>query len=159
VKDNKKKSITILMADDDQDDCLLVRKAFQASRLANDLRFVEDGEELMDYLYHRGKYTDALAAPRPGLILLDLNMPRKDGREALKEIKDDANLRETPIVVLTTSKAEEDILRSYDLGANSYITKPVTFDGLCDVMKSLGKYWFEIVELPCEAKDQSAVPR
>src|SRR5208283_1620477 len=131
------------MADDDQDDCLLVNKAFEASRLANDLRFVEDGEELMDYLHCRGKYADGRSAPRPGLILLDLNMPRKDGREALKEIKNDAGLREIPIVVLTTSKDEEDILRSYNLGANSYITKPVTFEGLVDVMKSLGKYWFE----------------
>ncbi len=155
MKDDPKKSITILMADDDQDDCLLVSKAFEASRLANDLRFVADGEELMDYLYCRGAYADAQAAARPGLILLDLNMPRKDGREALKEIKNDAGLREIPIVVLTTSKAEEDILRSYDLGANSYITKPVTFEGLVDVMKSLGKYWFEIVELPSEARDES----
>ena len=155
MKDDQKKTITILMADDDQDDCLLVRKAFEASRLANDLRFVEDGEELMVYLHHRGKYSDALTAMRPGLILLDLNMPRKDGREALKEIKADSGLREIPVVVLTTSKDEEDILRSYNLGANSYITKPVTFEGLVDVMKSLGKYWFEIVELPCEAKDES----
>ena len=153
MKDIQKKSVTILMADDDQDDCLLVSKAFEASRLANDLRFVADGEELMDYLHCRGAYA---AAPRPGLILLDLNMPRKDGREALKEIKADSGLREIPVVVLTTSKDEEDILRSYNLGANSYITKPVTFEGLVDVMKSLGKYWFEIVELPCEVKDASA---
>jgi CheY-like chemotaxis protein len=157
VKNGKNKSITILMADDDQDDCLLVSKALKASRLANDLRFVEDGEELIDYLFHRGKYTDEQDAPRPGLILLDLNMPRKDGREALKEIKSNAELREIPIVVLTTSKAEEDILRSYNLGANSYVTKPVTFEGLCDVMRSLGKYWFEIVELPCEARDEFTV--
>lgn len=157
MKDNQNKSITILMADDDQDDCLLVSKAFEASRLVNDLRFVEDGEELVDYLQHRGDYADAQAAPRPGLILLDLNMPRKDGREALKEIKNDANLRDIPVVILTTSKDEEDILRSYNLGANSYITKPVTFEGLCDVMKSLGKYWFEIVELPRAAKEESTV--
>ncbi len=141
-------SITILMADDDQDDCLLVSKAFEASRLCNDLRFVKDGEELMDYLHQRGNYTDPALAPRPGLILLDLNMPRKDGREALKEIKSDPDLRAIPIVVLTTSKEEEDVLRSYDLGANSYVTKPVTFQGLVDVIKSLGSYWFEIVELP-----------
>ncbi len=149
MKGNPKKSITILMADDDQDDCLLVKRAFEASRLANDLRFVGDGEDLMDYLHRREGYADA---PRPGLILLDLNMPRKDGREALKEIKDDAGLKEIPVVVLTTSKDEEDVLRTYNLGANSYITKPVTFDGLCDVMRSLGKYWFEIVELPCKAR-------
>ena len=156
MEEASKKSITILMADDDEDDCLLVSKAFEASRLANDLRFVADGEELMDYLKHRSRYADAETAPRPGLILLDLNMPRKDGREALKEIKEHAGLKEIPVVVLTTSKEDEDILRSYNLGANSYITKPVTFEGLCDVMKSLGKYWFEIVELPCEAKSEFA---
>ncbi len=117
------------MADDDQDDCLLVSKAFKASRLCNDLRFVKDGEELMDYLHQRGKYADRRSRPRPGLILLDLNMPKKDGREALREIKSDPDLRAIPIVVLTTSKEEEDVLRSYDLGANSYVTKPVTFQG------------------------------
>lgn len=143
-------TITILMAEDDEDDCLLAREALVESRLANDLRFVKDGEELMDYLHRRGKYSRHSDAPRPGLILLDLNMPRKDGREALKEIKTDPNLRQIPVVVLTTSKAEEDIYRIYDLGANSFITKPVTFSSLVEVMKTLGKYWFEIVELPLE---------
>lgn len=147
------KPITILMADDDRDDCLLVKDAFIESRLVNDLRFVEDGEDLMDYLYNRSKYSDVTVAPRPGLVLLDLNMPRKDGREALMEIKADPDLRGIPIVVLTTSKQEEDILRSYDVGANSYITKPVTFKGLVEVIKSLGKYWLEIVELPREKKE------
>jgi len=147
------KPVTILMADDDQDDCLLVKDAFVESRLLNDLRFVEDGEELMDYLYHRGKYVEIDSSPRPGLILLDLNMPRKDGREALEEIKSDSDLRSIPIVVLTTSKQEEDILRSYDVGANSYVTKPVTFKGLVDVMKTLGRYWLEIVELPDDRKE------
>ncbi|MCA9836467.1 MAG: response regulator [Trueperaceae bacterium] len=140
--------ITILMADDDPDDRMLTGEALEESLLANDLHFVEDGEELMDYLYCRGKYSDPASAPRPGVILLDLNMPKKDGREALKEIKGDPNLRRIPIVVMTTSKVEQDILRSYDLGANSYITKPVTFDGLVDVIRNLGRYWFEIVELP-----------
>ncbi len=147
------KPVTILMADDDQDDCLLVRDAFEESRLLNDLRFVDDGEDLMDYLYHRGKHADGDNSPRPGLILLDLNMPKKDGREALKEIKSDSDLRSIPVVVLTTSKQEEDIIRSYDVGANSYITKPVTFKGLVEVMKSLGKYWLEIVELPDEREE------
>jgi len=147
------KPVTILMADDDQDDCLLVKDAFKESRLVNDLRFVDDGEDLMDYLYHRGKYADMTLSPRPGLILLDLNMPRKDGREALKEIKSDSDLRSIPIVVLTTSKQEEDIIRSYDVGANSYVTKPVTFKGLVEVMRSLGRYWLEIVELPDERKE------
>lgn len=135
------------MADDDPDDRLLSREALDEARLANELNFVEDGEELIDYLYQRGKFTE-LNAPRPGLILLDLNMPKKDGRQALKEIKADPNLKMIPIVVLTTSKAEEDILRTYELGVNSYITKPVTFDGMVEVMNSLGRYWFEIVELP-----------
>lgn len=130
---------------------MLAREAFSESRLANDLYFVHDGEELMDYLYQRGQYAQAHFAPRPGLILLDLNMPKKDGREALAEIKADPHLRQIPIVVLTTSKAEEDIYRSYDLGANSFITKPVTFASLVDVMRTIGKYWFEIVELPSES--------
>jgi CheY-like chemotaxis protein len=102
----------------------------------------------MDYLSHRGKFEDQAANPRPGLILLDLNMPRKDGREALEEIKADPHLQMIPIVVLTTSQAEEDILRSYNLGVSGYITKPVKFDDLIAVMQALGKYWFEIVELP-----------
>jgi CheY-like chemotaxis protein len=140
--------ITILIADDDADDRLMASEALEESRLANDLRFVEDGEELLDYLYHRGKFAGEGAAPRPGLILLDLNMPRMDGREALREIKGDPALRSIPVVVLTTSKAEEDIYRTYDLGVNSFITKPVQFESLVEVMKALGKYWFEIVELP-----------
>jgi CheY-like chemotaxis protein len=142
------KPITILLADDDADDRMLARDALVESRVANDLHFVEDGEQLLDYLYRRGQYASPESSPRPGLILLDLNMPRKDGREALQEIKADPSLRHIPIVVLTTSKAEEDIYRTYDLGVNSFITKPVTFDGLVKVMKVLGRYWFEIVELP-----------
>ncbi len=142
------KPITILMADDDADDRLMTREAFEESRLANDLRFVEDGVELMDYLYRRGKYADPATSPRPSLILLDLNMPKKDGREALAEIKADPSLRKIRVVVMTTSKAEEDIARSYELSASSYITKPVTFQGLADVVRTLGKYWLEIVELP-----------
>ena len=144
----KNKPITLLLADDDPDDRLLARQALEKSRLANDLRCVEDGEELLDYLRRRGKYADPKESPRPGLVLLDLNMPRKDGREALREIKSDPKLRDIPVVVLTTSKAEEDIARSYNLGVNSYITKPVKFSALVEVMKALGKYWFEIVELP-----------
>lgn len=142
------KPITILMADDDADDRQLTREAFEENHLANDLRFVEDGEELMDYLHQRGKYAAEGAAPTPGLILLDLNMPRKDGREALREIKSDPRLRNIRVVVMTTSKAEEDILRSYDLSAASYITKPVTFERLVYVVRTLGNYWLEIVELP-----------
>lgn len=142
------KMITILLADDDPDDRQLTRDAFAQNRLANELATVEDGEELMDYLHRRGKYENLKNKALPGLILLDLNMPRKDGREALKEIKADPILRRIPIVVLTTSKAEEDILRSYDLGVNSYVTKPVTFKSLVELIKVLGQYWFEVVELP-----------
>lgn len=127
---------------------MLAADALAESRVVNDLRFVHDGTELLDYLYHRGQYVDHAASPSPGLILLDLNMPRKDGREALREIKADPDLRRIPIVVLTTSKAEEDIYRTYDLGANSFITKPVSFEGLVNVMREIGRYWIEIVELP-----------
>lgn len=143
--------ITILIADDDPDDRELTRDALAECRLANDVDFVEDGEQLMDYLHRRGRFEDRKDLPLPGLILLDLNMPKKDGREALKEIKATAEFRRIPIVVLTTSKAEEDILRTYDLGVNSYVTKPVTFDSLVEMIKVIGKYWFEIVELPAEA--------
>lgn len=142
------KPIVILMADDDAEDRAFAREALAEARLANDLLFVEDGEQLMNYLHRRGAFADAASSPRPGLILLDLNMPRKDGREALREIKEDPELRAIPVVVLTTSKADEDIVRSYQLGVNSYIQKPVTFDGLVKVMQALGRYWFEIVELP-----------
>jgi CheY-like chemotaxis protein len=144
----RKRTIIILIADDDAEDRMLVRDALEENRLTNEVQFVEDGEELIDYLHNRGKFTDKEKYPTPGLILLDLNMPRKDGREALKEIKSDEHLRVIPVVVLTTSKAEEDILRTYDLGVSSFITKPVTFVALVDVMKTLTKYWFEIVELP-----------
>jgi CheY-like chemotaxis protein len=147
-----RKSVVILIAEDDPEDCLLIKDAFKEGLLLNGLRFVEDGEELMDYLRHKGKYKDPSSSPRPGIILLDLNMPKKDGREALKEIKSDPDLRGIPVVILTTSKEEEDVLRSYDLGANSYITKPVTFAGLVNAIKSLGRYWLEIVELPSEAR-------
>jgi two-component system, response regulator len=144
--------IVILMADDDEDDILLTQKALEKGKLLNTLYSVRDGEELLDFLMHRGAYADGAQAPRPGIILLDLNMPRKDGREALKEIKAHADLQDIPVVVFTTSKAEEDIYRSYKLGVNSFITKPVTFDNLIEVMQALGKYWFEIVTLPIETK-------
>jgi len=141
------KAITILMADDDEDDRLMAEEALQEARVLNELHFVKDGVELMEYLCYQGDYNHD-NAPRPDLILLDLNMPRKDGREALKEIKADPDLRQIPIVVLTTSKADEDIYRTYDLGVNSYITKPVSFEGLVEVMRHLTSYWFNIVKLP-----------
>jgi len=142
------KGIVILLAEDDADDRLLVKEALAEGRVVNELRCVEDGEELIDYLRRQGRYADPEESPRPGLVLLDLNMPRKDGREALREIKGDPDLKRIPIVVMTTSKAEEDIFRSYNLGANSYITKPVTFERLVELMKVLGRYWIEFVELP-----------
>lgn len=141
-------SIDFLMADDDAEDRLLIEKALKKARLVNSLRFVEDGQELLDYLRHEGQYHDPASAPRPGIILLDLNMPRKDGRQALAEIKADPSLRSIPIVILTTSKAGEDIARSYDLGANSYITKPARFGALIEVLHQVSEYWFDIVELP-----------
>jgi CheY-like chemotaxis protein len=143
-----RKPIVILLADDDEEDRMLACDALVESRLSNDITCVTDGEDLMDYLQRRGKYAPPAEAPRPGLILLDLNMPKKDGREALREIKSDPELRQISVVVLTTSKAEEDIYSSYDSGASSFISKPVTFEGLVDVMMGLGRYWLEIVDLP-----------
>lgn len=140
--------ISILMADDDPDDRMMTQEAFEEAKLGNSLDFVEDGEQLMDYLYRREEYSSLKDIPLPGLILLDLNMPKKDGREALKEIKDDPKLRRIPIIVLTTSKSEEDVFRSYDIGVSSFITKPVSFESLIDIVKTLKKYWLEIVILP-----------
>ena len=145
---SKNNNIVILMADDDEDDQLMARDAFETNRLHNVLYFVKDGIELMDYLRRQGNFSDPSTSPRPGLILLDLNMPLMDGREALKEIKSDSELHSIPIVVLTTSKAEEDIIKTYEYGVNSFITKPVTFQGLVEAIKQIGIYWFEIVELP-----------
>ncbi len=142
--------ITILVAEDDPDDRLLIKEAFRESSFLADLRFVEDGEELMDYLRRRGEYRNSETSPWPGLILLDLNLPKKDGREALAEIKTDPDLRRLPVVVVTTSNVQEDILRCYDTGANSYITKSIRIADLLDAFKALSKYWLEIVSLPAE---------
>lgn len=147
-----KPSVHILVADDDPDDCLLTREAFRDSQLANELHFVHNGEELLDYLRGASPYTDRQRYPLPGLILLDLNMPLKDGREALLEIKSDPRLRNIPVVILTTSAEEEDILRSYANGANSFISKPVSFSGLLDVIKAIGHYWLDTVQLPIESR-------
>jgi CheY-like chemotaxis protein len=142
------RGLTILMADDDADDRLLARLALERQGLHGVLRTVDDGEELMDYLRRRGPYADPAASPRPSVVLLDLNMPRMDGREALREIKADPALRQIPVVVLTTSQSQAEVFRSYDLGANSFVTKPVSFDALVEVMQSLGMYWFQTVALP-----------
>ncbi len=144
-------TVRILIADDDEDDLMLIADAFEESRLKNPIDFVKDGEELMLYLRKEGPYADTDDIPLPGIILLDLNMPKKDGRTALKEIREDPKLRNIPIVVLTTSKSEEDILKTYDLGVNSFITKPVAFDRLVDVVKVLRQYWIEIVAIPANA--------
>ena len=144
----EEKLIRIHMCDDDPDDCLLIKEALEEYRLVNCIDFTANGEQLMDYLHRRGEYQNLENTPLPGLILLDLNMPKKDGREALKEIKSDEKLRRIPIVVLTTSKAEEDIFRSYDLGVNSFIVKPVTFENLVESVRVVTDYWFHIVKLP-----------
>jgi CheY-like chemotaxis protein len=148
MPERRGKPVTILLADDDEDDRELTREALQHARLTNEIRFAVDGQDLMDYLHREGAYVDPVDAPRPGIILLDLNMPKKDGREALAEIKADANLRQIPVVVLTTSKDEEDVFNTYDLGVSGFVTKPVTFAGLVEVMRTWTRYWFEVVELP-----------
>lgn len=152
----RSRPLTVLVADDDADDRLLIADAFLESRLRVELRFVCDGEELMDYLWRRGRHADAQADPFPDLILLDLNMPRKDGREALAEIKRAPELQHVPVVILTTSSADEDVARSYALGGNSYVTKPVSFTALVELVRTLGNYWFQCVELPSRARREEA---
>jgi len=149
MRDAHGKLVTILLADDDEEDRELTRDALRHARLANELRCVVDGQDLMDYLRREGDYADPAAdAPRPGIILLDLNMPKKDGREALAEIKADESLRRIPVVVLTTSSDEQDVFGTYDLGVSGFVTKPVTFAGLVEAMRTWTRYWFEVVELP-----------
>jgi CheY-like chemotaxis protein len=149
----KSKPVTILVAEDDADDRMLLTDAFKESSLVNDLRFVEDGEQLLDYLRRQGEYADPGDSPLAGLILLDLNMPKMDGREALNIIKNDAVLRAIPVVVLTTSAEEDDVFYAYRLGVSSYISKPVTFDGLVNVVKVIDAYWNDTVELPPQNTD------
>ena len=144
----KRGPFTILMADDDADDCLLAQEALRESGQPHELRIVRDGQQLLDYLRQQGEYQAESPMPRPDLILLDLKMPRKDGREALAELKADRRLRSIPIVVLTTSTARDDIGYCYRMGVNSYITKPATFRGLVDLLATVCKYWFELAELP-----------
>jgi len=142
------KSAVILLADDDPDDLEMTRRALAKNNLADELYTVGDGEELLDFLHHRGKFAPPARSPTPALILLDLNMPKMDGREALAEIKGDELLHCIPVVVMTTSTAEQDISRAYDLGSNSFISKPITLAELVDVTKVLGQYWFQVVKLP-----------
>ena len=153
MAEGERKPMTILIADDDEEDRILTEEALSGAHLVNDLRFVVDGEDLLDYLRHEGEYAPGgREAPTPGIVLLDLNMPKMDGREALEAMKADPELREIPVVVLTTSDAEDDVLRTYQLGGNSFITKPVTFGGLVEVLQAFSRYWFEIVELPQHAR-------
>ena len=142
--------ITILVADDDPDDRMMIQEAFTENRIANRIAFVEDGEQLMAYLRREGPFADLKDEPYPGIILLDLNMPKKDGREALSELKADPQLCRIPVIVLTTSQAEEDVVRTYGLGVSSFITKPVSFDGLVDAVRVICQYWIQIVALPPE---------
>jgi CheY-like chemotaxis protein len=148
--------IRILVADDDADDRMMIGDAFEESKLSNPIDFVEDGVEVMEYLRREGKFSHLAGQPFPGFILLDLNMPRKDGRTVLQEIKASAELHRIPIVILTTSKAEEDIIKTYNLGVNSFICKPVSFDKLVEIVKTVGRYWIEIVALPPECQRRAA---
>jgi CheY-like chemotaxis protein len=144
--------VRIVVADDDMDDRMMIKDAFAESKLSNPIDFVEDGVQLLEYLRREGPYAELAGQPYPGFILLDLNMPRKDGRTVLKEIKNDPILHRIPIIILTTSKAEEDIIKTYNLGVNSFICKPVSFDKLVDIVKTVGHYWIEIVALPPECQ-------
>ena len=138
----------ILMADDDAEDCMLVRDAMQEAGLRHQLRFVSNGEELLEYLTRDAGYESPQSSPRPDLVLLDLAMPKKGGREALRELKSNPRLQRIPVVVLTTSTAPDDVDYSYLMGANSYVTKPVTFRAWVDLLTTISNYWFKIVELP-----------
>ena len=148
--------IRIVVADDDADDRMMIKDAFDESKLGNPLDFVEDGVQLMEYLRREGQYKSLANQPFPGFILLDLNMPRKDGRTVLREIKESPILQRIPIIILTTSKAEEDIIKTYNLGVNSFICKPVSFDKLVEIVKTVGRYWIEIVALPPECQRAAA---
>ncbi|MEA2283820.1 MAG: hypothetical protein QOK21_4427 [Solirubrobacteraceae bacterium] len=143
--DGSPEFIEVLLVEDDPGDVLLIEEAFEFNKVRNNLNVVSDGVEALEYLRREGRYADAR---RPGLILLDLNLPRKDGREVLAEVKDDSALRSIPVVVLTTSKAEEDVLRSYDLHANAYVTKPVDFDRFIEVVRQIDEFFVSVVRLP-----------
>ncbi len=144
------KTYTILMVDDDAEDCLLIDDAVKESCQPHELRFVRDGEELFDYLKRQGEYEDKRSSPYPDLILLDLKMPKQDGRETLRQLKDDAALRRIPVVVLTTSTAPDDVNFCYDAHANAYMIKPDSFRGLVELIRIIGNYWFELAALPSE---------
>lgn len=142
------KAPLILIADDDEDDRMFTNEAFDENFEQNQIRFVNDGVELLDYLRRKNKYSNPASSPRPSIILLDLNMPKMEGREALREIKSDPKLRIIPVIILTTSKAEQDIVKTYDFGGNCFITKTVTFMAFLEVTRTLEHYWFDIIKLP-----------
>lgn len=145
-----RKSVPILLVDDSPSDVMIAKEALALSKLVNEIYVAKDGEEALDFVFRRGNYTDA---PRPGIVLLDLNLPKKSGREVLAEIKADPILRSIPVIILSTSKADEDISNSYCLHANCYITKPVDFDQFIGVVQSLQDYWIEVVSLPTDSTD------
>jgi CheY-like chemotaxis protein len=148
MHDDQSEAIEVLLVEDDPGDVLMTREAFEQHKLRNTLHVVSDGVEALSFLRQEGEYADV---PRPDLVLLDLNLPRKDGREVLAEIKADPQLRRTPVVVLTTSEAEEDVLRSYDLHANAYVAKPVDFDQFIDVVRRIDSFFVTVVKLPNRA--------
>jgi CheY-like chemotaxis protein len=145
---NTKKQTMVLVAEDDADDRLLIQRAFKKGCENGSLVYVEDGEELIKYLRRQAPYNNDEKYPVPQIVLLDLNMPKKDGRQALQEIKSDEELCKIPVIVLTTSRQQEDIDRMYKIGSNSYITKPSSFEGLLSIAKEIEEYWFRTVELP-----------
>ncbi len=141
------KEFIVLMAEDDEHDIMATRRAWKANRMANPLYIVNDGEECLEYLYRRGAYTEPASSPRPGIVLLDINMPKMDGLETLKAIRESLEFRHLPVIMLTTSQAEEDRVKSYDLGANAYIVKPIGFDNFSEAIRTINLFW-KLVELP-----------
>jgi len=148
MKQPDAKPAIILLVEDDLGDQELTLRAFEESKLKNELHIVDDGEEAINYLLRKGKYHDPATSPKPDLILLDLNLPKMDGRQVLERIRQEPELRRMAVVVLTTSRQEQDIIRSYDLGCNSFITKPVDMVQFVQVIESLEQYWFQVVLLP-----------
>ncbi len=141
------KDFVVLMAEDDEHDVIATRRAWKTNKMANPLYIVKDGEECLDYLYRRGAYGDPVSSPSPGILLLDINMPKMDGLETLKAIRDSREFRQLPVIMLTTSQAEEDRIKSYSLGANAYIVKPIGFDNFSEAIRTINLFW-KLVELP-----------
>jgi CheY-like chemotaxis protein len=147
-----KEGFVVLMAEDNEHDIVATKRAWKKHHVANPLYIVKDGEECLDYLHRRGKYSKPDTAPRPGVLLLDIKMPKMDGLAVLEHIRNDGKLRRLPVIILTTSKAEEDRLRSYDLGVNAYIVKPVGFENFSDAVRTISLFW-QLVDLPGENRE------